>query len=214
MKEYIIYKLTRDSDGLIYIGTTNSDCFSTRMSGHRISDRFINDSFTIQILVKSTDPKIHDLEESYIKKYDSFHNGLNESIDGKGNHHAPNLTTEGYKFSKESRKRMSDAKKNGNFTPWNKGKKNCFSEETIKKLSETRKGKQWGPTKLTEDEVISIRERYESGECLDDPNIGKSLKSGYIQTRFNIFCKIVSEEYGCTENNIKSIIKRKTWNHV
>lgn len=212
MKEYVIYKLTRKSDGLIYIGTTNTKCFNTRMSGHRISKRFENDSFTIEILEKSSDPSIHDLEEKYIEQYDSFHNGLNESIDGKGNHLTSNFTTEGYKFSDESRKKMSEVKKG--CIPWNKGKKNCFSEETIKKFSRIRKGKQWKPTKLNEDDVLQIRKRYDEGECGDHPDIGIILKSGYKQTRFNIFCKFISQEYSCTENNIKNIIKRKTWKHV
>jgi group I intron endonuclease len=46
----------------------------------------------------------------------------------------------GKKYSKEIRKNMGVKKGN---MPWNKGKTNIFSEETKKKMSETRKGKHW-----------------------------------------------------------------------
>jgi hypothetical protein len=43
-----------------------------------------------------------------------------------------------YVYTKEFGEKQSMAKKGQ--TPWNKGKKNCYTEETIKRMSEARKG--------------------------------------------------------------------------
>ena len=156
---YLIYKLTRD-DGQIYIGTTNSKCYKNRMVAHKNSERFINHSFTIEILEQSENIEVHNKEGEYIKLYNSFYNGLNESIDGKGNHNAPNFNTIGFKFSEESKRKMSESAKRrverdgANF----KGK--THSEESKQKMSKLRKGKCWHKPKLSKEHMLEIREYY------------------------------------------------------
>ncbi len=62
----------------------------------------------------------------------------------------------GLKHSKESRKKMSDAKKG--YIPWNKNKKNCFTDEQLSKMSKAQKGR-----KLTLERKIQILKS--SGGC-------------------------------------------------
>lgn len=54
----------------------------------------------------------------------------------------------------ETRQKMSESHKGK--TPWNKGIKKCFSEETIKQMRETRKGK---PYKLGKTECEETRKK-------------------------------------------------------
>lgn len=51
--------------------------------------------------------------------------------------------------SVETRRKMSLAHKALNFEPWNKGLKNCFSADTLRRMSESHKGKGKG-RKLSE----------------------------------------------------------------
>lgn len=112
MVQYIIYKLTR-SDGKIYIGTTDTKNFSNRMSQHKSTERFRNHSFNIEIVAQSNDDAILSEESSYIEKFNSMTpNGLNLTRSGKGSgHNSLKFTTRGYRFSEESRKKMSEAAK-------------------------------------------------------------------------------------------------------
>ncbi len=52
------------------------------------------------------------------------------------------MPKKGYKQSPEHRKKNSEAKMGS--TPWNKGKKGIYSEETLNKMSEAQKGKRVG----------------------------------------------------------------------
>ena len=99
----------------------------------------------------------------------------------------------GKKHYEESKRKMSESKK-GRLSP-NKGKK--LSEETKRKLSENMKGKYIGENssnvKLTEKEVIEIREKY------------KSKKYTY---------KSLGEEYNITTSMIYQIVSRRSWTHI
>lgn len=208
---YYIYKITRD-DGQIYIGTTNDGVgLKNRISCHRCSDRFKGHNFVVDIIESDVDyDYIQKMEEYYIKKFDSFYNGLNESIDGKGNHMALNFTTKGYKFSKNTRKKMSLSKKNSNFMPWNAGKK--MSEEFKKKISESKKGTV-AYTKLEKSDVIKIREDY-NNKINKYNNVGKVMKNGKRMSYIQAFSIDYSKRYNVTSTNIRRILNKETWLNV
>jgi hypothetical protein len=137
--EYLIYKLLRD-DGLAYIGTTNTHRFKNRMSQHRSTERFRNHTFTCEILARSADATILHEEAQYIVLHNTLSpHGLNKSWSGKGSgHDSPKFTTRGYRFSDESRKKMSEAAKRRCQrhvrTGW------THSEETRRRWADMRKG--------------------------------------------------------------------------
>ena len=111
------------------------------------------DVFEVEIIEYCDDEsELDDLERYYIAYYDSMNpkKGYNKESGGNLNKH----------ISKESRKKMSDAKKGAE--PWNKGRRGyktkplseearsklsrahkgkVFSQETKKKMSEAQKGK-------------------------------------------------------------------------
>lgn len=208
--EYIIYRLIR-SDGKEYIGTTDSRNFKNRMSSHRNSNRFREHSFKIKILEKSFDIKLHEKEEIYIKKYDTFFNGLNETINGKGNHLSDKFTTRGYEYSKKSRTLMSISAKNRikrDGIPF-KGKNH--SEKTKKHLSIIRKGKIHS-SKLSKDDVLEIKQLYKIKPVLE--NVGKIQKNGKILSYKRAFSKNFSNTWNITEQNLYKIITGKSWKHV
>lgn len=198
MMTYILYIITR-SDNLKYIGTTNNIRFKNRMSAHRNSKRFKNFQFDVDILISTYDKKyIEQMESYYIQYYDTFNNGLNESIDGKGNHLASNFTTLGFKFSIESRNKMSKSK--ANFIPWNKNKKGY-------KLNVNRKGKIHS-SKLTDIDYMNIREKFNQSLYIE--NVGKIQKNGRILPYERAFAKLICKEYNVSAQMIYKIITKKT----
>jgi len=208
--KYILYKLIRD-DNKIYIGTTNTKRFKNRMYTHEHSNRFKNHTFNIKILHKSKyEEKIAKLEEYYIKIYDSFYNGLNESIDGKGNHHAPNFTTKGFKYSKDSKKRMSISakkriKRNGiNF----KGHKHTQKAKKI--MSKKRKGIIWSPRKLNYEIVEEIRSFFNTKPFIK--GVGEVQSNGKMLTYERAFAKKFHKKYKLTSNALYNVITGRTWN--
>lgn len=208
---YIVYKITRD-DGQIYIGTTYKNGYKSRIWNHKNSNRFHNHDFQIDILEENISYRyIEEREEFYIDLYDSYNNGLNKTIDGKGNHMSPKFTTKGYKFSDKSKKKMSNAHKG--CTPWNKGRTGVFDNETLKKMSEKRKGKK-GFCKLNKKDVIKILTDFNNHIFIDDDRIGKIMKNGKPMTYDRVFCKVYGKKYNLTEQCIYKLIKRETWKDV
>ena len=111
-RKTVVYKLIRE-DNQIYIGISVN--FNSRLNAHRKSKRFSELKIKeYEILYEcDTYEEAELLEEKMIKKYDSFYNGLNESVNGKGNHLSPNFNTLGYKFSEESKEKMRKPKNGG-----------------------------------------------------------------------------------------------------
>jgi alpha-D-ribose 1-methylphosphonate 5-triphosphate synthase subunit PhnI len=138
-KTYLIYKLTRD-DGMLYIGTTDSTRFKNRMCQHRGTSRFVGHTFSTEILAENAEIAILLQEADFITQYNTLSPfGLNLTKSGKGSgHDSLHFTTRGYKFSEESRKRMSEsAKRRCKTNPrlgWS------HSEETKTHWSKRRKG--------------------------------------------------------------------------
>lgn len=205
-KIYLVYKIIRD-DGKIYIGTTIKDRVNNRISQHKNSNRFKGHRFSFEILEESTSKQYIDLKEvHYINMFDTLKSGLNRSINGKGNHLAPSFTTLGYKYSEESKKRMSESAKkriDRLGTSW-AGKKQ--SPETLKKLSEKRRGKVFS-YKLSKDEYTKIRNGF-----LENQNNyqTKLTKNGRCISPERQYAKDIHVSYGVSCNTIVNILMGRT----
>ena len=135
--EYIVYLIIR-SDNKLYVGSTNRNRIKKRMYEHSISKRFKGYEWKIKELYSTSNIEdCYEKEEQFIKKYDTFHNGLNESINGRGNNLSKNFTTLGFKFSDDSKKKMSETRKrklaSGEIKPngptWSNHQKKQFSKQ-------------------------------------------------------------------------------------
>jgi hypothetical protein len=211
-------------DGQQYIGITCE--YNKRMRVHKKSKRFEIGIEKIEILKYcDTYSEAEDLEEIFIAKYDTFYNGLNESINGKGNHLAPNFNTKGFKYSEESKQKMRD-------NHWSKKMKNTwsknanFSEETRKKWSKLRKGKSWGGRKIPLDEAKDIIKKFEEDSLIfdnefisqfvkkmDKHKVGKvkieELKSpnGKYINKKKLYSEFFSKKYNVTTVAIRRILE-------
>ena len=223
MKTYV-YKITR-TDGKEYIGIT--PYLSKRMRVHEKSKRFEMGIFYIEILnVCDSYDEAGILEEKYIQEYDTFYNGLNNSINGKGNHLSKNFTTFGYKYSEKSKQKMKNKHwtKKG-FVSGMLGKKH--SEDTKKKWSAKRKNKCWGVRKITLKESKKILKSFENNEITFTNDyyakfVKKTQKEAVInnQVKFEemisqngkplkletLYAHWFSEIYGVTPQAIRRII--------
>lgn len=219
MKGYV-YLITRN-DGLKYVGITYN--IAKRMSAHKKTERFALGIQNIEILKEcDTYEEAEAIEENYIKIYDTYHNGLNESIDGKGNHLSPSFTTKGFKFSNKSKNKMKDShwSKTGKYKPI--GIKH--SEETKQKWSILRKGKAWGPRKIPIEDALKIKEEFEMDKLTFDFDFIRkyvkkthrdlvettpieNLKSpnGKFLNKMKLYSEYYAEKYAVTPEAIKMI---------
>ncbi len=137
----VVYMLTR-ADGLKYIGITKN--LKGRINQHSKSSRFSQyQLIDYKILYTGYYKDCERLEEYYIKKYNTYKNGLNMTESGKGKNKDCTFSTLGYKFSEESKKKMSDSHKKRiekEGVGFRKGKFK-HSKEAREKMSRDRKGK-------------------------------------------------------------------------
>lgn len=208
---YIVYKITRD-DGELYIGTTYRKGLAKRMKAHSKTNRFKSHKFEFVIVEESDDFEyIESREEYYIGLYDTFYNGLNKSINGKGNHLCSDFTTKNYKFSDESRERMSQAAKARVARCGVPFKGKSHTKEQKEKWRSTRKGVQQ-TTKINEDsvkEIISIFEKQPSLEGVGQV-MGNGRKMSYVRAFSLRYCN----DYDITPENVERIIRGRTWKNV
>lgn len=215
----IVYKITR-SDGKEYVGISKQ--FAYRIQQHKRSKRFEIGIANISILAEcETYEEAENLETYYISVYDTYNNGLNETLNGKGNHNSPKFNTKEYKFSEASRKKMSENhwSKRG-FVSGMKGKNH--TSETKLSWSNKRKGKVWGPTKIDADD---IRKSYGViSFSLEDalPLIKKTsrdiatlenmyemkMTSGHPLTYDVLFRKHFAKKYSVTTNAIRRLMNK------
>ena len=210
--KYIVYLITRN-DGQKYIGTTNTDRLHKRMIQHKCSKRFHNQTFGYKIIYETIDIlDCYDKEEYYIGLYNTYHNGLNESLNGRGKNKSIKFTTLGYKFSDHSKSKMSKTRKDriasGNIMVWNEGK--FWSDEMKEHFSKIRKGIRHS-SKLNIDIVKEIRNKFESEEDLE--GVGEVQRNGRPLSYVQAFSKKYAPIYGVTDAAIKKIVLYQTWNN-
>ena len=143
--KYTIYLRTNKINGKQYVGQTNNltrrnnQFNSLKCSYNKLLDedriKYGVENFDTKILsVVDTREEAWELEKKFIKELNTVYpRGYNKAYGGKTNK-GGNI---GYHNGKEFEK---------GHTPWNKGYTNCFSEDTIKKMSEKRKGKHNSPS--------------------------------------------------------------------
>jgi hypothetical protein len=96
--------------------------------------------------------------------------------------------------------------KKGN-VPWNKGLKNCFNEETIKKFKRIRAGKRHSPVKVTDEQCLQILKKFNDFEPIE--GVGKKRKNGKVLTFERAFAKKYHKQYNITEAQLYNIVTGK-----
>lgn len=91
--------------------------------------------------------------------------------------------------------------------PWNKDKKNCFSPETISHFKKIRKGRRFGPVKLSDSVCNEIIEEYNKKIPIE--GVGSKSKNGRVLSYERLFAKNNYEKYNVTEVQIYNIITGK-----
>jgi len=188
---YYIYLLKDLENNIKYVGQTQNP--NTRKGDHKNS----KPQHIFEIVEETNiaeDAK--NLEINYIKQFDTYKNGWNKSTGGEG-------------FDNYNRTGIGGVDK-GN-TPWNKGVKNCFSEETISKMKQVRKGRVFS-RKLTDDQVKEIRILFDTKPDL--PSVGLIMKNGKKMSYIQAFCKEYADKYNLTSQGIKRIVLKECWKNV
>lgn len=143
----VIYLRTCLVNGKQYVGQTNNlkkreshwKCLKHKYANQLLTDdreKYGLKNWKVEILEECDDLKLDELERYYIEKFNTVYpNGYNANAGGTIN----------FKHSSETKKKISKAnsgENNGMFgaIPWNKGVEGCFSEETLKLMSEKAKG--------------------------------------------------------------------------
>lgn len=207
---FLVYIITR-SDGKQYVGTTNNNRLRVRMNSHKVSKAFKNYEFSYKILYETNNiSECYEKEELSIKEYDTYNNGLNGSINGRGWNNSTKFTTLGYKFTEKSKKKMSDTRKglfaSGAIVSWNKGV--SWSDEVKDNFSKVRKGKRYH-NKLTKEQVAEIKTNYNKAEPIF--GVGEIQRNGVAMSYIQAFSKLHCKMYGVCSNSIKHIITGETW---
>ena len=214
----IIYKATNELNDKCYIGQTikslkhRKQRHIYRMNGgdnnyfHNALSKYGKDNFEWEVLCEcSSKEEMDEMEFHYIKQYDSFApNGYNLTMGGdKG--------TLGWIPSKETRKRMSEAKKD--FIPWNKGKTNCYSDETKRKMSVSQKKRKVKSSKLKEDDIREVLHLFFI-EKINIDGVGKVTRNGKKMSYKRALALRIHENYNVTTKCIEYIIDGETWKNV
>lgn len=210
----VVYKITR-SDNLEYIGVTVN--LKSRLYSHKKSVRFSIGIKNVEILYEGEYSECLVRESQFIEYYNTYTCGLNVTPTGQGKNKECKFNTFGYKFSDESRQKMSDAKRKqivdgrfkSNFN--NRGKKH--TPEHKKWLSEINSGENNKNSKVTEKDVRYIREMYKIKPFLDVA--GKKSKNGKLMSYDRAFCLMISEKFKIiTPECVDRIIKNRIWRNV
>jgi len=144
---HYLYKITNLLNNKIYIGQTvqptrrwyqhRRESAKPTKAIHYAINKYGAHNFIFEVIAMSKTQADTDLVEiMLIQQYQSHYftnNGYNMSMGGTG--------TNGYHHSKETKKKISTGNKGkkGQIA-WNKGLTNCFSQETLNKMSEAKKG--------------------------------------------------------------------------
>ena len=188
---YYIYALKDDTDKIKYVGQTIMP--DVRKSQHKNK----KPKHTFHILKTIDDPnEARDMEIHLIEEHDCYLFGWNNTPGGEG-------------FDGYSRKGIGGVKKG--YTPWNKGVKGCFSDETIGVWRAKRKGVRHS-SKLNEDTVKVIRKLYDEHPHID--GVGEIQGNGLAMSYHQAFCREYHNEYGLTLQGLKKIVLKETWPNV
>ena len=193
MKKIYLYHLKKNNS-IKYVGLTIN--IRARMLCHKI-EKPIHTFLIKNYYYYAKQAALNEVKD--IKKYNTYVDGWNKSKGG-----------ENYYMGFVDRKGIGGVKKGQ--IPWNKGKKNCFSEETIKRFKEIRKGK-IHTSKLNEKIIKQIRMFYNKKPKVNF-EINKVMRNGKKMSYEQAFSKTYCKEYNITMENMKKIILGKSWTNV
>lgn len=200
-RKYYIYKLRR-SDSMEYVGTTDSWRIQSRMCAHRKSERFRDYQFECEILAESDTTDIFVQEEDYIRKHKTLHpHGLNKTATGKGTgpRDFAGWTTRGFKYSEESRRKMSESsKKRIRNTGWK------HKPEVKLAWSKLRIGKCWKAPGLSREQWNALMELWVAApSCVLVNSNGRTIS--YARA----FAKRYATQFELTPNGLYNIVAGK-----
>jgi len=139
----IIYKWTNKINGKSYIGQTIDEegrkkdhikgkykCYF-----HDAIKKYGVENFNYEVIERIEESKLSEREIYWIEYYDTYNNGYNLTLGGEG--------TRGFShgFTEEQKKKISESHKG--ILPWNKGKTNIYSEETLRKIGKADHKIRW-----------------------------------------------------------------------
>lgn len=228
MKQGYVYLIVRNDD-LPYIGITLK--IERRIKDHLKSKRFSLIGIKYyRILYKGDYRECERLEPIYIEYYNSYRLGLNCTKTGKGKAETEKFNTLGYKYSDESRLKMSNnhwSKKGG--IPWNKGVTgwlNITDELRQKRIKNSSREHTKNPNVMTLEEIKILIEDFEKFQITkelalkyckksqieliesDKLNYAEIItKNGKLLCKKRVFSNEFCGVYNKTSNGIKGIIE-------
>ena len=204
----VIYLRTNLINGMQYIGQaknfkkreTNWNCLKLKYANQLLNDereKYGLANFKTEILKECDDEDLNKWERHYIVLYDTIYpNGYNDNEGG----------TIGFKHSERTKGKISEAnsgENNGMYgkDPWNKGIKNCFSEEAIQKSSKSHMGN----TSALGHKVSEETKKQISNTKTGVPNIALSKPVEQIDMKTGDIVKIWNSAAEAGRNGFKSI---------
>ena len=184
----------KQNDDILYVGLTKNPSERERVHS---KTKPLPHNFEILEKIENV-LEASEREIDLIKQYKTIEEGWNISPGGdySGN--------SGY-----NRKGIGGVKRGT--VPWNKGKKNCFSEETINNFKKKRKGVIHS-SKLSESEVKNILDHFNNHPIID--GVGKKASNGKILTQERAFANMHHEKYKISNINLYNIVSRKSWSKI
>lgn len=192
----IIYKIKNLNNGRYYIGSKKDWKGENTYWGSSRNKEYWKDKetdkFEFEILEEVNNVKLlNEREIHYLIKYDVLHDkkSYNLTIPAKGFCTEPN----------SNRKGIGGVKKGT--VPWNKGKKNCFSESSIEKMKTSLKGKRCS-FKISIDKIEEIQKMYDNFEY--KPTVSKN---GKVLPKDRAFSKQYNEQYNVTPEGLHKFMR-------
>ena len=210
---HLVYTIT-DIMGTVYVGISSENRMKNRFSQHKKSPRFAT-PIVMEVVYMSKDrDHIEDMEEYYIKELDTYRNGGNNTPSGKGNHRSRNFHTKGFKFTEESRKKMSETRKR--LFAEGKIKPVKMTEEHHKNLQEAKVKKLKGVMrfdKITLGAVAEIRELYNKKVPLGEDYILRenAFNEGNFFSYKQAFMAFMADKFGVSTWVIREILNGNTY---
>ncbi|MDD7755667.1 MAG: GIY-YIG nuclease family protein [Clostridiales bacterium] len=183
-----IYKITNKINGKVYIGQSNNierrkrEHFDWNKTSKQYIDIIIRDlgqeNFSFEVLEECLLEELTQKEKQYIQQYNSFYDGYNKTKGGQNEYCGnPKVTKEdvinirtAYR-NYEQRKNVYELYKDKisfsgfchiwDGSRWKDIMPEVYSEEN-KKIHKNAKGERHSNAKLTDKEVLQIRERYKN----------------------------------------------------
>lgn len=209
----LIYKVKNIINKKIYIGKTTNTLQERKKSHekkakykpkthfHRALKKYGNDNFEWEILQTANNAEdLNQLEQTYIKKYNSYKEGYNMTNGGEGGDTISNKSYE--------EKKNQGAKK-GNI-PWNKGKSMRalgYTYEYLKPRTFTEEQKR------QHSELIKNSEKFRKGLKSRRPakNVVIKDENGKIWKRQKDFIQYMKENYNISHHKVRKGLSKNEW---